>query len=353
MSAPDDAKHRPPRPRRVPKTRAAQARADAVAELFRPAPFVIDAEQASRSFDERLKHWFAEKGWQPFDFQREVWREIAHGSSGLLHATTGAGKTWAVWLGALAAFAQSGSPRRCPRRSRSCGSRRCARSPPIPPARCKSAVTALAVPWTRRPAHRRHAVGRARAAEPPHAVGARHDARKPHADAHARRRAAKNSRTCGSSSSTNGTSCSATSAARRRSSRSRASHTGVPALQVWGLSATLGNLAFAHDALLAPVKTPRVTVRGAQPKTLIVDTLIPDTIERFPWGGHLGMRQVGPVADEIERGAQFARLHQHALAVRRSGISALLEVAARLGRADRAASRLARSGSARVGRDVV
>ena len=109
MSAPDDAKHRPPRPRRVPKTRAAQARADAVAELFRPAPLAIDAEQASRPFDERLKHWFADKGWQPFDFQREVWREIAHGSSGLLHATTGAGKTWAVWLGALAAFAQSGA----------------------------------------------------------------------------------------------------------------------------------------------------------------------------------------------------------------------------------------------------
>jgi ATP-dependent Lhr-like helicase len=73
-----------------------------------------------------------------------------------------------------------------------------------------------------------------------------------------------------------------------------------PELQIWGLSATLGNLALAHDALLHPVKTPRVVVRGAQPKTLVVDTLIPETIERFPWGGHLGVRQVGPVADEIE-----------------------------------------------------
>jgi ATP-dependent Lhr-like helicase len=32
-----------------------------------------------------------------------VWREILGGASGLLHASTGAGKTWAVWLGALAA----------------------------------------------------------------------------------------------------------------------------------------------------------------------------------------------------------------------------------------------------------
>jgi ATP-dependent Lhr-like helicase len=71
-------------------------------------------------------------------------------------------------------------------------------------------------------------------------------------------------------------------------------------LQVWGLSATLGNLSLAKNALLAPVKTPRVAVQGARPKTLIVDTLIPDTIERFPWGGDLGVRQVEPVAAEIE-----------------------------------------------------
>ncbi len=37
-------------------------------------------------------------------FQREVWKAIAGGQSGLLHATTGAGKTYAVWLGALMAF---------------------------------------------------------------------------------------------------------------------------------------------------------------------------------------------------------------------------------------------------------
>jgi ATP-dependent Lhr-like helicase len=74
-----------------------------------------------------------------------------------------------------------------------------------------------------------------------------------------------------------------------------------PEVQVWGLSATLGNLELARDALLAPVRTPKIAVRGAQPKTLIVDTLIPDTIERFPWGGHLGVRQVGPVAHEIDQ----------------------------------------------------
>ena len=46
--------------------------------------------------------WFAANGYAPFDFQREVWAAMAAGASGLLHATTGSGKTYAVWMGALA-----------------------------------------------------------------------------------------------------------------------------------------------------------------------------------------------------------------------------------------------------------
>ena len=45
--------------------------------------------------------WFAARGWQPFDFQRRVWGAMQAGESGLLHATTGSGKTYAVWFGAL------------------------------------------------------------------------------------------------------------------------------------------------------------------------------------------------------------------------------------------------------------
>ncbi|MDI1267890.1 MAG: ligase-associated DNA damage response DEXH box helicase [Polaromonas sp.] len=48
-----------------------------------------------------LAAWFATRGWKPFKFQREVWKALAAGQSGLLHATTGAGKTYAVWLAAL------------------------------------------------------------------------------------------------------------------------------------------------------------------------------------------------------------------------------------------------------------
>ena len=45
--------------------------------------------------------WFKAHGWNAFAFQREVWQAVAQGKSGLLHATTGSGKTYAVWLAAL------------------------------------------------------------------------------------------------------------------------------------------------------------------------------------------------------------------------------------------------------------
>ena len=45
--------------------------------------------------------WFAARGWMPFEFQRAVWEHIAAGRSGLVHAATGTGKTYAVWFGLL------------------------------------------------------------------------------------------------------------------------------------------------------------------------------------------------------------------------------------------------------------
>lgn len=51
------------------------------------------------------QQWFAAHQWQPFAFQREVWQAVANGQSGMLHATTGAGKTYAVWMAAIERFA--------------------------------------------------------------------------------------------------------------------------------------------------------------------------------------------------------------------------------------------------------
>lgn len=47
----------------------------------------------------RIRRWFWEVGWEPSDFQKECWQHIKYGRSGLLAASTGSGKTYALWLG--------------------------------------------------------------------------------------------------------------------------------------------------------------------------------------------------------------------------------------------------------------
>ncbi|BCQ22478.1 ligase-associated DNA damage response DEXH box helicase [Caballeronia sp. NK8] len=289
-----------PRPRRVPRTRAAQAKLDAVAE-FTPAPFAFDANEAARPIDERIARWFDERGWQPFAFQREAWREIERGASGLLHATTGAGKTWAVWLGALAAYAHA-PPKPAalpapltvlwitPMRALAADSARA----------LQSAVSALSVPWT---------VG-LRTGDTSSTERARQSRRMPSALVTTPESLTLMLTRANAQEELKHLRMIVVDEWHELLGNKRGTQTQLaiarlahwrPDLQIWGLSATLGNLALAHDALLHPVKTPRVVVRGAQPKTLVVDTLIPDTIERFPWGGHLGVRQVGPVADEVDQ----------------------------------------------------
>lgn len=56
------------------------------------------------------KQWFATQGWKPFAFQKEVWAAVKAGQSGLLHASTGAGKTYALWFAALNRFAITRPP---------------------------------------------------------------------------------------------------------------------------------------------------------------------------------------------------------------------------------------------------
>jgi len=52
--------------------------------------------------EQALLDWFTSRGWEPFGFQLEAWEAYARGESGLLHVPTGAGKTYAAYLGPLA-----------------------------------------------------------------------------------------------------------------------------------------------------------------------------------------------------------------------------------------------------------
>jgi Lhr-like helicase len=60
-----------------------------------------------------------------------------------------------------------------------------------------------------------------------------------------------------------------------------------PALRTWGLSATLSNPQSAMATLLGPDASGEL-VFGQTPKEVTITTLVPKTMDRFPWSGHIG-----------------------------------------------------------------
>lgn len=245
--------------------------------------------------------WFAARGWSPHDFQREAWQAIAEGRGGLLHATTGAGKTYAVWLGLLDALLQRHPPGRHAEPLRVIW---------LTPMRALAADTAralaaplqdLAPAWT---------LG-LRTGDTPSAERARQDRRWPTVlvttpesltlmltREHARAELGgvigvvvdEWHELIGSKRGVQ---------AQLALARLRA---WQPGLITWGLSATLGNLAEAMQVLCGvhPSPEPRL-VRGRIDKTLTLDTLIPPEPGKYTWAGHLGAGMRDPVVAEIAR----------------------------------------------------
>ncbi|WP_085665455.1 MULTISPECIES: ligase-associated DNA damage response DEXH box helicase [Pseudomonas] len=241
------------------------------------------------------KAWFAKRGWKPFAFQRRVWAAVDRGESGLLHASTGAGKTYAVWLAALRAFKAEAQGRHAaplqvvwvtPMRALAADTARALQLP----------LDDLGLPWS---------VG-VRSGDTGSAERARQARRLP--------------------SVLVTTPESLTLLLTRAQAREDfatlrlvvvdewhellGNKRGVqlqlalahlrhwhPSLPTWGLSATLGNLQHALDVLLPQ---GGLLVQGRQDKPLQVDTLLPTAIERFPWAGHMGLKMLDQVSREID-----------------------------------------------------
>ena len=49
-----------------------------------------------------IKHWFQAQGWEPSEFQKQSWTAYLSGKSGLIQVPTGSGKTYAAVMGPIA-----------------------------------------------------------------------------------------------------------------------------------------------------------------------------------------------------------------------------------------------------------
>ena len=276
-----------------------------------------------------LKSWFDARGWKAFAFQTEVWSAIAQGHGGLLHATTGAGKTYAVWLGLLQRFAVNRPARLLKPMKPAMAA---ATSVPASAVKKRQAAPPLTVLWIT--PMRALAADSMRALQEPLAdlapdwtLGMRTG------DTSSAERARQSTRwptTLLTTPESLSLMLSRTHAKDELASvqavvvdewhelmgnkrgvqlqlaLARLRHLN-PNLLVWGMSATLGNLAQAMDALqgmplpdVSGVERPKAQlVQGKTDKKLVIDTLIPENPGKYSWAGHLGKRMQQAVVNEI------------------------------------------------------
>ena len=256
------------------------------------------------SFDAPLAAWFAEQGWTPAPFQRAAWKHYLADRDGLLVTPTGSGKTLAAFGGPLlqalrdppsprAKRGQAAAPRTrvlwiTPLRALANDTTRALRTP----------IEALGLPWTVAmrtgdASTRDKRLARSGQADVlvitpeslalllsyPETVQHLRDLRAVVVD--------EWHELLGSKRGVLLQLCLA---------RLRAV---APGMRTWGLSATLGNLPEARDALL-PHAPDAPIIDAAEPRSLTLETLLPDAGERFPWAGHLGLSQLQRVVDRLQ-----------------------------------------------------
>jgi len=261
-----------------------------------------------------FEDWFASRGWSPFGFQRDVWAAYRAGESGLIHAATGTGKTLAAWGGPISEWLDEQTlmpanvPGKRPRRSS---------APPlrvvwITPLRALAADTEealrqplvdLGLPWTlesrtgdtsaamRARQARRLPTALVTTPESLSLMLSREHSREMFADL----RAVVVDEWHELMGTKRGVLVELALARLRYYQ---------PRVRIWGLSATIGNLQDALDALLGVDRATRRgrIVRGVEPKDVVIDALIPPVVERFPWAGHLGTQMLPQVIDAIDEG---------------------------------------------------
>ena len=64
----------------------------------------------------KAEQYFHDRNWKPFIFQQEAWKSYAEGKSGLVHAPTGTGKTYAVWTPTLLEWISEQKGKEIPKR---------------------------------------------------------------------------------------------------------------------------------------------------------------------------------------------------------------------------------------------
>lgn len=259
-----------------------------------------------------VSNWLSSKGYTPFAFQEETWQHMMAGHSGLVNAPTGCGKTFSVFLGAVIRFINQ-HPEKY-RQVKKSGLRLLWITPLRALAKdigraMEEAIGELGLPWE---------VG-IRNGDTDAAERARQKKQMPEIliitpeSLHlllAQKNYPEYFRTLevvavdewhellGGKRGVQ-----VELALSRILFAQRALGAGIS--QLWGISATIGNLDVAKEVLLMPLASmgPRhtVIVRAQWQKRIHVESVFPDEIEKYPWAGHLGIKLAHKIIPIIQQ----------------------------------------------------
>ncbi len=272
----------------------------AVLEAHRGTVCVSAARSGMEAALTDLEARLAKSGRKPFEFQREAWRAYLAGESGLINAPTGTGKTLAAWLGPLVEAHALGD------------SRARGRTGPrvlwITPLRAlandlavnlRESLELLDVPWT----------VEVRTGDTSSSARARQRTRPPDALVITPESVSVLLSYGSSHDQLRNLSCVIVDEWHELLGTKRGvlleltlAHLRAlnPQLRIWGLSATLPNLPQALVALLGAPGRGRI-IRAAAARNIVVDSVIPSDVGRFPWAGHMGSVLVPEVIEAISR----------------------------------------------------
>ena len=243
----------------------------------------------------RVRAWFAANGWTPFAFQEEAWEAYEAGESGLVQVPTGAGKTYAAYLAALGEVLD-----------RPADGLAILYVTPLR-ALARDIAIAMRAPVAALGARLRVET---RTGDTPASVRARQRARLPEVlittpesltvllsydrapSDFAGVRLVIVDEWHELLSSKRGTQTELALARLRRWS---------PAVRTWALSATLRSPDEGAQCVVGTGRPFRV-IRGGVARPTVVETVLPERVERVPWAGRMGLAMLPQVASLLEDG---------------------------------------------------
>ena len=243
-----------------------------------------------------IKQWFESQNWKVQVFQKQCWKAYAQGNSGMLHAPTGSGKTYAIWGGIVEEMSKYKTPPKgfnalwiTPLRALGVEIQKATQKmlSDFNPELKVGLRTADTPQSQRNKLLKDPPFGLVSTPESVHVLLAN----KEHQKYFKQLKVVVVDEWHELLGSKRGVQVELALAYLRSI---------IPDLRVWGISATIGNKKLAREVLLGP--TEKFTVIEAKIKKKIkVHSLLPKTMERFPWRGHLGINLVPQVVKIIKK----------------------------------------------------